>query len=543
MLTIRSLITMMLLSIIATGVWASEPQVSEIQSNIKQITQLQQSIKFDIAQLKKAKGELEALTEYRINNKTETLTQKIANLLADGNVSKQKMIPIVQHQLTFTQKVDAYLAKDISTLKAQMGQGDNFPIILQIAKREIERNQYLESQLQTITWAEKLGLNVKTQKNKLTKLLISRGDQTQTLVNFIQGQLKIAINNVNGAGKDVSAEQTTKVANLKDWLNQSNQSLGATIVLLDELGQNTASLKKTQFSISGDITQDVLNIDVASSLIQQWAESAKNHAIEFGPTLAFKIFIFLIILVVTSLVARIVEKFVKSAVNTSKLSFSKLLQDFFTKLSSKVVYTIGLLVALSQLGFELAPLLAGFGIAGVIIGFALQDTLSNFASGMMILIYRPFDVGDLINAAGIQGKVNHMSLVSTTILTLDNQRLIVPNNKIWGDTINNITVEQERRVDMVFGIGYSDDIDHAEKVLKDIVMSHSKVLKTPAPTIKLHTLNNSSVDFIVRPWSKPDDYWDVYWDITREVKVRFDKEGITIPFPQRDVHVYQQSAE
>lgn len=543
MLKIRSLITMMLLSIIATGVWASEPQVSEIQSNIKQITQLQQSIKFDIAQLKKAKGELEALTEYRINNKTETLTQKIANLLADGNVSKQKMIPIVQHQLTFTQKVDAYLAKDISTLKAQMGQGDNFPIILQIAKREIERNQYLESQLQTITWAEKLGLNVKTQKNKLTKLLISRGDQTQTLVNFIQGQLKIAINNVNGAGKDVSAEQTTKVANLKDWLNQSNQSLGATIVLLDELGQNTASLKKTQFSISGDITQDVLNIDVASSLIQQWAESAKNHAIEFGPTLAFKIFIFLIILVVTSLVARIVEKFVKSAVNTSKLSFSKLLQDFFTKLSSKVVYTIGLLVALSQLGFELAPLLAGFGIAGVIIGFALQDTLSNFASGMMILIYRPFDVGDLINAAGIQGKVNHMSLVSTTILTLDNQRLIVPNNKIWGDTINNITVEQERRVDMVFGIGYSDDIDHAEKVLKDIVMSHSKVLKTPAPTIKLHTLNNSSVDFIVRPWSKPDDYWDVYWDITREVKVRFDKEGITIPFPQRDVHVYQQSAE
>lgn len=133
---------------------------------------------------------------------------------------------------------------------------------------------------------------------------------------------------------------------------------------------------------------------------------------------------------------------------------------------------------------------------------------------MMILIYRPYDVGDLINAAGVTGKVSQMSLVSTTIKTLDNQRLIIPNNKIWGDTINNITVEHQRRVDMTFGIGYGDNIEKAEQVLRGIVDEHPKVLKQPEPTVKLHLLGESSVDFVVRPWVKPEDYWDVYWDIT-----------------------------
>lgn len=220
------------------------------------------------------------------------------------------------------------------------------------------------------------------------------------------------------------------------------------------------------------------------------------------------------------------------------MDFSVLMQDFFVSIASKAVVFIGLLIALSQIGIELAPLLTGFGVAGVIIGFALQDTLSNFASGLMILIYRPYDVGDMVKVAGVQGTVKDMSLVSTTVQTIDNQRLVIPNNKIWGDVINNITAERVRRVDMVFGIGYSDDIDKAKSVLNDIIVNHPKVLKKPEHMIKLHTLNTSSVDFVVRPWVKTDDYWDVYWDVTETVKKRFDEEGITIPFPQRDVHIY-----
>jgi small conductance mechanosensitive channel len=201
------------------------------------------------------------------------------------------------------------------------------------------------------------------------------------------------------------------------------------------------------------------------------------------------------------------------------------------------VLIIGLLIALSQVGINLAPLLAGMGLVGFIVGFALQDTLSNFAAGMLILIYRPFDVDDVIEAAGVSGKVSKMSLVNTTILTFDNQTIIVPNGKIWGDIIRNVTAQTMRRVDLVFGIGYGDDIEKTEKVLAEVVAAHPAVLDEPETLIKVHELGESSVNFIVRPWVHRDDYWDTYWDLTRAVKLRFDEEGISIPFPQRDVHL------
>jgi len=213
-----------------------------------------------------------------------------------------------------------------------------------------------------------------------------------------------------------------------------------------------------------------------------------------------------------------------------------------TSVTSKLIMLLGILIALSQLGIQIAPLLAGVGVAGFIVGFALQETLSNFASGLMILVYRPFDVGDVVEAGGVSGKVSSMSLVSTTINTFDNQKLIVPNNKIWGDVIRNKTAETTRRVDMVFGISYADDIDRAEELLGEIVESHELILKDPEPMIRLHNLGDSSVDFVVRPWTKTDNYWTVFWDITRTVKKRFDQEGVSIPFPQRDVHIYQKPA-
>ena len=158
----------------------------------------------------------------------------------------------------------------------------------------------------------------------------------------------------------------------------------------------------------------------------------------------------------------------------------------------------------------------------------------------MILIYRPYDVDDFVEVTGASGLVKRMNLVSTTILTFDNQTLVVPNSKIWGDVIKNVTAQKERRVDLVFGIGYDDDIELAEKVLAEIISAHEKVLSDPEPMIKLHTLADSSVNFVVRPWTKTENYWDVYWDLTREVKLRFDREGISIPFPQRDVHLYSE---
>ena len=504
-----------------------------------ELAMLQQAIDTDIHKLKHAKGELKKIVEYRIQNKTLQLRNKIKDLLEATPIDSAFLQPLIQGQLNYIQQIDSYIDDNIDKLEQQLGSGKDDAILLDIAKRELDKDTYYKQQLETLNWLEQVGQDISEAQKSLLQILIARADMLESLVTYTQQQLQAAVDTATSAGKDVTSAQTSHVMMLKERLAQNSQSLNIDINLLDALGQDTAALKKTLFSVSGDITQDVLSFDVASSLIEQWLNTAHEQAINHGPTVVFKLFVFCLILFIAGLAGKLAKQIVKNTVSNSKLNLSKLLQDFFTSLSGKAVFTIGLLIALSQLGIELGPLLAGFGIAGVIIGFALQDTLSNFASGMMILIYRPYDVGDLINAAGVTGRVSHMSLVSTTIKTMDNQRLIIPNNKIWGDTINNITVEHQRRVDMTFGIGYSDNIEHAEAILKSIVEAHPKVQPLPAPTIKLHLLGESSVDFIVRPWAKPEDYWEVYWDITREVKMRFDAEGISIPFPQRDVHIYQ----
>ncbi|NEV60677.1 mechanosensitive ion channel [Thiorhodococcus minor] len=219
---------------------------------------------------------------------------------------------------------------------------------------------------------------------------------------------------------------------------------------------------------------------------------------------------------------------------------SQLLEDFLVSSVRWVVMAVGLIMALAALEVSIGPLLAIVGAAGFVIAFALQDSLSNFASGLMILFFRPFDVGDIVDAGGVSGKVTALNLVSTTIKTFDNKNMLVPNNKVWNDVITNATAARTRRVDMEFGIGYSDDMDRAQAILEELVAAHPKVLRDPEPTIRLSALGDSAVSFICRPWASTADYWDVYWDITKAVKQRFDAEGINIPFPQRDVHLYIQ---
>lgn len=267
---------------------------------------------------------------------------------------------------------------------------------------------------------------------------------------------------------------------------------------------------------------------------KKFIEWSKNSL----PNLLTKAVIFLLIVYVFWLLSKLVKKAVSRTVSASRLQFSHLLRNFIITMAGNLVILLGVLLAVSQVGFSPGPVLAGLGVAGFILGFALQETLGNFAAGLMILFYRPFDEGDMVKVADIFGKVHKMSLVSTTILTIDNQTLIVPNGKIWGDVICNLTNETQRRVDLKFGVAYNSDISHVEKVLQEIVDEHNKILKEPAPTIKVHELGDSSVNFVVRPWVKTEDYWTVYWDLTRQVKLRFDEEAIGIPFPQRDVHHY-----
>jgi small conductance mechanosensitive channel len=340
--------------------------------------------------------------------------------------------------------------------------------------------------------------------------------------------------------KPDDADLAAELSAVEAKRDASRSTLESMIGMMDRLELGTAEYQQLLIQATGQVTTDILDTDVAVGLLQQWLIGLKDWAVENGPRLVFKGLVFLLILFVFRLLSRLVRKVVRKAVSTSKLNFSQLLQDMFVSTSGNVVMIIGLLVALSQLGFALGPILAGLGIAGFIIGFALQETLGNFAAGMMILVYRPYDVGDMIEAAGVFGEVGAMSMVSTTVLTIDNQTLVIPNGKIWGDVIKNVTAQKVRRVDMTFGVSYTDDIPHTEKVLAQILEEHPKVLDDPEPVVKLHNLGDSSVDFVVRPWVHTEDYWDVYWDVTREVKMRFDREGISIPFPQRDVHHYEE---
>jgi len=386
---------------------------------------------------------------------------------------------------------------------------------------------------------KELGLNVEADTAYLEKRLQVRGDMGAALLS----STKDKIDDISAQpGADADTEAQKELARLRKQSDAIAEAQRVNVDLMDHYGLDTADLRRGIISATGKLSQDILDKDVASGLLESSVADGADWLRTNGANLVFQFLTFLLILLAFWILARIARSAVRRGLERSKLDVSSLAKDFFIKMTSRTVMLLGLIIAVAQLGVEVAPLLAGLGIAGFVIGFALQDTLSNFAAGLMILVYRPFDVGDAVEAGGVTGKVDQMNLVSTMILTFDNQLLIVPNKQVWGGIIRNITSQDTRRVDLTFGIGYSDDIPKAEKVLTEIISSHDKVLSEPEPVVRLHTLGDSSVDFVVRPWAKTDDYWDVYWDITREVKRRFDEEGISIPFPQRDVHVYHENA-
>lgn len=254
-----------------------------------------------------------------------------------------------------------------------------------------------------------------------------------------------------------------------------------------------------------------------------------------GMQLLWKLIVFLGALFLVYLLAKLVTRLVGRAMK--RVEFSILLESFLTRAAFWVTLVIGALTILSWLGVRMTPLVTALGGASFVAAFAMQSTLSNFAAGLMIMIYKPFDVGNVVTVGGVTGKVREMSLVSTTLVTADNQVIVVPNSNVWGSIITNITVSDTRRVDLVFGIGYEDDEQAASKIMEEVVAAHPLVLDDPEPVVRLHELADSSVNFVCRPWVKSDDYWTVYWDITAQVKQRFDEAGISIPYPQQDVHV------
>lgn len=347
-----------------------------------------------------------------------------------------------------------------------------------------------------------------------------------------------AVNEVQIQALTAEGDQKTKllesVTELKAQQTALTDRLKVAIAEFKAKGGKAEDYEAYVAAISG-VQVDVSDAGATYTVITGWLTSKEG-----GLRWAKNIALFFIILLVAWLLSKLISRAVKKAISKIQ-SASELLKDFIVNITRKAILVIGFVVALSMLEVNIGPLLAAIGAVGFIMGFALQGTLSNFAAGIMILIYRPYDIGDLVDVAGAFGKVDAMTIVSTTLRKPDNQKIVVPNNMVWGDIITNVTGTSKRRVDLVFGIGYGDDIAKAQAILEDILANHDAILKDPEPVVKVHELADSSVNFVVRPWVGTDDYWDVYWDITRAVKERFDAEGISIPFPQRDVHIYQET--
>jgi len=245
------------------------------------------------------------------------------------------------------------------------------------------------------------------------------------------------------------------------------------------------------------------------------------------------------ILVIGRWVAKGVRVFIKKVMVKSRVD--ETLVSFVTSLAYVAMMAFIVIAALNRLGLQTASFVAILGAAGLAVGLALQGSLANFAAGVLMVIFKPFKVGDLIEAGGTLGVVEEIGIFNTEIKTADNKKVIVPNAKITGDNIVNFSTKGIRRVDMVAGVSYSDDLDKVRSVLEKIIAEDARILDEPAPTIGVLELADSSVNFAVRPWVRTDDYWSVWFDTHEKIKKEFDAAGIAIPFPQRDIHVYKEA--
>ena len=260
-----------------------------------------------------------------------------------------------------------------------------------------------------------------------------------------------------------------------------------------------------------------------------------TYAIPWGINIAMALIIFVIGRMVVGIIISMFGKLM------SKSKYDDMLVDFLKSILNAVLMLFVIVASLDELGVDTTSLVAILGAAGLAIGLSLQDSLKNFAAGVMLLVFKPFRAGDYIEAAGVAGTVKKIGIFTSSMNTPDNKGIIVPNGKIYGDNIINYSAMTTRRVDMTFGIGYDDDLLKAKTVLEQMVKEDERILEEPAPVVAVSSLGDSSVNFTVRPWVKKEDYFAVLWAFTENVKLRFDKEGISIPFPQMDVHLFKEA--
>ncbi len=526
--------------------------VTEGQQLQKELGQIRERIYELLDEVAKYTGDDQGVLEHQLAvarlDYLKTLSKLVVNVQAqadDGLAADELRAWIAERVLPLSESISAH----IDSSEARLQKLRNKHVSAQGSESiEIEEAMTIE-----IAWLQSLQAGYVQHLFNLVELALDSGPVARdihqrfaTSANWMAGRLELTSGKLQRLEERAAQYPDDKSLQEEIRLVKVSRKVVAdamTFIVdqMDRVGLDSSDYRRLLIRVTGEVSADVFKGRVALGLVEEVAEDVRDWVKSNALMGAFKALIFVMTLVIFRLIAAITRRLVLRSKRSSKIQTSQLLHNMTLSFATRGIMFLGLLVALSQVGVELAPLLTGLGIAGFIIGFALQDSLSNFASGVMILGYRPFDVDDMIEAGGVFGSVSNMSLVSTTILTIDNQTLIVPNSKIWGDVIKNLTGELRRRVDLKFYVAHSADVTRVAGIFEDILASHPKVLSDPEPMVKLHKLLESSLEFIVRPWVETADYWDVYWDVTQEVMRRFNEERIELPYPRQDVRLVEGS--
>jgi len=269
-----------------------------------------------------------------------------------------------------------------------------------------------------------------------------------------------------------------------------------------------------------------------ASFLQNFWETFLQQMSAYSPKIVSVAVTLIVGYIVITILTKIIEKFF------AKVDFERGVETFIENAIKVILWIILIIVLLGNLGVNVSALVAGLGIMGFVIGFALKDTLGNLASGIFILFYKPFKVNDWVKIGGVSGAVTKIGIAACELKAANQTKITIPNNKIWGDVIENFTGNKNRKMyDLEIGISYDSNIDKAIKIIQDILKKDKRVLKEPAPQVVVRSLGDSSVNISVRPTTHKDDYWSVYFDSIKKIKEEFDKTGIGIPFPQRDIWI------
>jgi len=395
----------------------------------------------------------------------------------------------------------------------------------------------LRSVVTVAGYRRRLGTDVSKELSRLDVILQDRLER-------VAGELEVAARKRDELTAKIEEAEPEEAAALKKALparqeefERAVRDLTDLIGLAEQRGMDVDPYKKLLIQATGAVSVGMLNREVAAGLVRDAWRKVRDRLVTGAPLFAFRFIVFLVILTAFWILSRIVGAVVRRIITRPGAQLPKILRSTVISGTRNGIVLIGFVIGLSSLGIEIGPILAGLGIAGFIVGFALQDSLSNFAAGMMILVYRPFDVGDAVEAGGVFGKVDRVSLVSTTIKTFDNQRIVIPNRRVWGDVITNRTAYDTRRVDFVIYTGFDADADRVVEILGEVLSEHPLVLDEPKPIIRMQRMTESALEFVARPWTETKNYWTVFRELNLAIKRRFDAEGVPPPAARREVLV------